>query len=169
MKYKDEEYRAREASAQKAAVNLVSVIPWRVKGEPALLPPAFQEGLNAADAGLVILASGGSYPHEIEAAVRETRATLLIIERGSTTEGASTFYFTLVRSVKGQIVWTRAQRLWLDLERKAYLVPDLHGPDPDGVCFLLEGVGVAIVPPPWPNEIDREFGLKQADAVLLAP
>lgn len=168
MKYKDEEYRRRETSAQKAAVKLLGLIQWRIHGEPALLPPALRLGLNAPDAGLVIMATGGVFPDEIEAAVRETRATVLVIEPGSTNEGAPTYYFTLVRCVAGEVCWTRALRLWLDLEGKPYLVPDLHGPDPDGMCFALEALGVAMVPPPWFDLTDRSFGVRSGDTVLLA-
>lgn len=169
MKYKNNEYIARETRAQKGAVNLLRVTDWRIKGEPALLPPALQEGLNAPDADLVILASGGSYPHGLEAAVRETRATILIIELGSTSTGSVTYYFTLVRCVAGDIRWTRALRLWVDVDRKPYLVPDEHSDNPDGAYFALDARGVVIVAAPWRDAADREFGLGQADAALLAP
>lgn len=169
MKYKNNEYTARETRAQKGAVNLLRVIDWRIKGEPALLPPVLQEGLNAPDANLVILASGGSYPHELKAAARETRATILIIEPGSTSTGSGTYYFTLVRCVRGEVHWTRALRLWVAFDRKPHLVPDVHSDSADGACFALDARGVAIVAPPWRDAADCEFGVRRADAILLAP
>lgn len=169
MKYTTGEYRARKASAHKAAVNLLGVIPWRIRPEPALMPLALQERFNVTDPGLVIIPSAESLPHDLEEAVHETGGTLLIIEPGKTTEGAPTYYITLVRSLGGEIRWTRALRLWLDIDRKAYLVPGYYHPDPDGICFALDARGVAIVAPPWRDAAHRDFGLRQADAVLLAP
>jgi hypothetical protein len=168
MKYKNDEYRAREARAQKGAANLLTLTGYWILGEPVLLHPALQEGLNVTAENLVILPSGGDYPYRLVEAVRETRSTALIIEPGATTAGSSTFYFTLLRCAGGTEHWHRALRLWVDIDRRPYLVPAPDGDEPEGQCFAIDK-GVRPVDRPWKHEVDLEFGLRHADAVLQTP
>lgn len=88
---------------------------------------------------------------------------------GSTSTGSATYYFTLVRCVSGEVRWTRGLRLWVDLDRKPHLVPDERSENSDSACFVLNARGDAIVALPWRDAADREFGLGQAEAILLAP
>ena len=168
MKYKNEEYRAREGGALKAAQNLAASACYRTFAEPAITPPELRDGLNVPAENLFLLPSGGAHPHWIERAVREIRCTLLIIEPGSTMDGSPTFYFTLLRCVGGQVRWHRALRLWMNWDGKLYLVPDHEDPEAESVFFELEG-GIRPAARPWEAEPVRDFGLRHADAMLLAP
>src|SRR5690606_13083320 len=108
------------------------------------------------------------YPFDLTNAVRDARTTVLLIEPGSTTDGKSTFYFTVIICRHGKVEHHPAMRLWASVERKLYLVPDPDGGEPEGECFVLDR-GVRAAPLPTPTEIERDFGLMHADAVLLAP
>src|SRR5690606_33483988 len=101
-------------------------------------------------------------------AVRETRTTVLVIEPGSTTDGRPTFYFTVIICRDGKVEKHPAMRLWASLERDLYLVPDPDGTDPEGECWALHR-GVRAAATPWLTEVERDFGLLHADALLLAP
>ncbi len=168
MKYKNDDYRARYAHALKAAQNLASLACYGLVDEPAIMPPALREGLNVPAEYLVILPSGGGYPSLLEEAVRETRSNVLILEPGTTMNDASTICCTLLRCAGGKTHWHRMLRLWLGFDRRVYLVPTPDGDDPEGACFVI-AKGVRSVDAPWSNEVERDFGLNHADALLLAP
>lgn len=168
MKYKNDEYRAREGGALKAAQNLAASACYRTFAEPAITPPELRDGLNVPAENLFLLPSGGAHPHRIENAVREIRCTLLIIEPGSTMDGSPTFFFTLLRCVGGQVRWHRALPLWMHWDGKLYLVPDHEDPEAESAFFELER-GIRPADRPWTDENDRDFGLRHADAMSLAP
>lgn len=165
---KNENDRAREARAQKGAASFLRLVEWQSQGSSALLPPALRAGLYVADADLVVLPSAGNYPFKLDAAVRETRVSALIIEPGSSSIGTPTYYFTLVRRVAGEIRWSRALRFWVGPELKPYLVPDTFSTNPDGECFALEARGVSVVPAPWSGPFEHDLGIGTADSLLLA-
>lgn len=168
MKYENEEYRARYGSALLAAQNLATLLCVEIKDEPALLPPALRAGLNAPAGNLVLVPQASLMnDRQFIDAVRETRSTVLVIEPGKTMSGSATYYMTLLLCRKGEVLTVPALKLWLDIERGAYLVPDHNGENPDGECFALDGKGVRPAPPPFAHEVDREFGLAHANAILL--
>jgi len=168
MKYENEEYRARYGSALLAAQNLATLLCVEVKDEPALLPPALRNGLNAPSGNLVLVPQASLMnDRQFMDAVRETRSTVLIIEPGKTMSGSATYYMTLLLCRWGKVLTYRALQLWVDLKKNAYLIPDAHGEDPDGECFALDAKGVRSVPPPFGHKVEREFGLAHADAILL--
>ena len=168
MKYPNEEYRARVGGALKAAQNLSMRACYRTFAEPAITPPELREALNVPAENLFLLPWSGAHPHRIEGAVRELRCSLLIIEPGSTMAGSPTFYFTLLRCAGGQVRWHRALRLWTDLDGDLFLVPDPDDPEAEPDCFELK-CGVRAHEKPWSGKDDLAFGLRQADAILLAP
>ncbi len=168
MKYENDEYRSRYACALKAAQNLASLACYGLVDEPAIMPPALKEALNVPSEYLALLPTGGDYPSLLEEAVRETRSNVLILEPGTTMQGAATICCTLLRCAGGKIHWHRALRLWVGFDRHVYLAPAPDGDDPDGPCFVI-AKGVRSVDTPWTNEIERDFGLSHADALLLAP
>jgi len=167
MNYKNAEYRASLARAQKAALTLAKLAGYDHVDDPALLPPPLREGLNIAASRLVLLPSAGDIPHGVTAAVAETRTDLLIIRAGATMEGSGTFYLTLLRCAGGTIFLHGPLRLWASAERQLYLVPDPHGDDPQGQCFSLTK-GVQPAERPWTTPLEQGFGLGHGDALLLA-
>jgi hypothetical protein len=167
MKYKTDEHRAREGGALKATQNLAVQACYRTCPELSITPPQLQDALVPAE-DLFLLPSGGEHPYCLEQAVREIRCTLLIIEAGSTMDGSPTFYFTLLRCVDGQVRWRRALRLWMHWDGELSLVTDPEGPGAEPEFFVLER-GVRPGSKPWKTDIDRDFGLRHADAMLLAP
>jgi len=168
MKYENEEYRARYGSALLAAQNLTTLLCVELKDEPALLPPALRTGLNAPSGNLVLVPQAILMnDRQFMDAVRETRSTVLIIEPGETMTGAATYYMTLLLCREGEVLAVPTLRLWVDLKKQAYLIPDLHGANPEGECFALDANGVREVPPPFGHEVEREFGIAHADAILL--
>ena len=168
MKYKNEEYRAREGGALKAAQNLAIRACYRTFSDPAITPTELQDALNVPAENLFLLPCGGAHPYRIEQAVRDLRCSLLIIESGSTMDGSPTFYFTLLRCVNGQVRWHRALRLWMHWDEGLFLVPDPEDAGAEAEFFVLDR-GVRPAKRPWPNDIERDFGLRHADAMLLAP
>ncbi|MXP42089.1 hypothetical protein GRI75_10600 [Altererythrobacter soli] len=168
MKYKTDEHRAREGGALKAAQNLAVHACYRTSPELSITPPQLQEALNVPAQDLFLLPSGGEHPYRLEQAVRETRCTLLIIEPGSTMDGLPTFYFTLLRFVGGQVRWHRALPLWIHWDGALFLVPDPEDSGAEAEFFVLER-GVRPARKPWETAVDRDFGLRHADAILLAP
>jgi len=168
MKYPDEEYRDRYRCALKAATNLASVACYRTDQPPAFLHPRLREGVNVPAENLTLWPTGGGCPHDLGKAVREARTTVLVIEPGCTTDSRPTFYFTIVICRAGKVEWLPARRLWVDLDRKPYLVPDPDGEEPDGECFAIDR-GVRSVAAPWTNKVERQFGLMHGDVLLLAP
>lgn len=168
MKYPTEESRARYARARKACQNLSSVLCYRIDEAQAYMPRPLQEGVNFPAENLCLVPTADGYPYDLTEAVRETLTTVLVIEPGSTTGGRSTFYFTVIICRGGKVEKHPAMRLWVSLERQCYLVPDPDGGNADGECFVLNR-GVRATASPWPTEIEREFGLLHADALLLAP
>ena len=169
MKYKNDEYRSRYARALKAANNLASSLSPRLQDEPALMPPALRSGLNAPGGNLVLLPWADDQRPFLGRAVQETRSSVIIVEPGSTMTGSPTFYLTLVHCRRGEVLTHRALRLWVDIEKNAYLVPDRAGDAPDGECFAIEPRGVRAVAASYAHEIDLELGLAHGDALLLAP
>ena len=168
MKYQNDEYRAREGGALKAVQNLAVRACYRTFAEPAITPPQLQTALNVPAENLFLLPCGGEHPYRLEQAVREIRCTLLIIEPGSTMDDSPTFYFTLLRLVGGQARWHRALRLWMSWDDSLFLVSDPEDPSIEPEYFVLER-GVRPAKRPWQTHIDRDFGLRHADAMLLAP
>jgi hypothetical protein len=168
MKYENYQYRARYEQALKATQNLARVARYRLDREPAILPPELADALCAPEAYLIFLPSGGDYPFKLEKAVRETLSTVLLVEPGSTTQGTLTFYFTLLRHSDDKTQWHRAMRLWIDSEQRLFLIPDPDGEEPQDICFRIEH-GVRPSQLPYSHEIERDFGLSQADALLLEP
>lgn len=168
MKYKNDEHRARERGALKAAQNLARHTCYRTFGDPAITPPQLQDALQVPQENLFLLPSGGDYPYGLEKAVLETRCKLLIIEPGSTMEGLPTFYFTLLRCVEGQVRWHRALRLWLRPEGELFLVSDPDDPEADGAVFKFDQ-GIRPAETPWLDLFGREYGLHHANKMLLAP
>jgi len=168
MKYENEEYRARYGSALLAAQNLATLLCVEIKDEPALLPPALRAGLNAPAGNLVLVPQASLMnDRQFIDAVRETRSTVLVIEPGETMSGSATYYMTLLLCRRGEVLTYPALQLWVDLKKNAYMIPNLHGDDPDGECFALDAKGVRPVPPPFGHKVEREFGLAHADAILL--
>ncbi len=168
MKYPTEESRARYARAYKAGHILGSMLCYRTEEAQAYMPPALQEGVNFPAENLCLVPTADGYPYDLTEAVRETRTTVLVIEPGSTTDGRPTFYFTVIICRAGKVEKHPAMRLWVNLERLCYLVPDPDGGDAHGECFVLNR-GVRGAAAPWANEAERNFGLLHADAILLAP
>jgi len=168
MKYPTEEYRGRYARALKAATNLATAAMYSTEQAPAFLHPQLREGVNVPAENLCFLPSGGGYPYDLSKAVRETRTTVVVVEPGSTMAGKPTFYFTLILSRGGKFEWHPAKQLWVSRDRKLFLVPDPDGDDPKGECFAVDR-GVRTAATPWPNEVERDFGLMHGDALLLTP
>jgi|GEM_PF-3734544 len=168
MKYENNEYRSRFARALKAAQNLVTLASYRLEDDPVLLPRALREGLNVSDESLTLIPSGGTYPYRLAEAVRETRTAVLIIEPGKTIEGAPTIYFTLVRCARGEVHWHRTLRLWVGPEHDLFLVPAPVVSEPGGLSFMMYR-RVRPAETPWVDDRDRDLGLRQGDALLMAP
>lgn len=168
MKYKNDEYRARERGALKAAQNLAGYTCYRTFGEPAITPPQLRDALQVPQENLFLLPSGGDYPYGLEKAVQETRSALLIVEPGSAMDGSPTFYFTLLRCADGQVRWHRALRLWLRPEGELFLVPDPEDPGAEGDVFKFDR-GIRLAETPWADDFDRDYGLRHASEMLLAP
>lgn len=168
MKYENYKYRARYEQALKATQNLARVARYRLDREPAILPPELADALCAPEAYLIFLPSGGDYPFKLEKAVRETLSTVLLVEPGSTPQGTPTFNFTLLRHSEGKTHSHRALRLWIDSEQHLFLIPDPDGEGPQDICFRIEH-GVRPSQAPYMHDIERDFGLRLADAMLLAP
>jgi hypothetical protein len=167
MKYPNESYRARYRQAQNAAQNLAELACYEQVSEPVLFPPALRDGLTDPACKLTLLPSAGDLPRALRAAVAETRTDLLIILPGKTTNRLPTFYFTLLRCARGEVHLHEPLRLWAGIERQLYLLPDPHGDDPQGQCFVL-AKGVRLAERPWTNELERDRGLTHGDALLLA-
>ena len=127
------------------------------KGEKPLMRPDLQPAGRSLE----------STPYEVQA-VREIRCMLLIIEPGSNMDGSPTFYFTLLRCVNGQVRWHRALRLWRHWDGGLFLVSDPGDPGAETEFFVIEQ-GIRPAERPWASEVDRDFGLRHADAMLLAP
>lgn len=168
MKYPNDKYRAREGRALKAAQNLAAKACYRTFAEPAITPTQLRDALNVPAENLFLLPSGGDHPYRLEQAVREIRCMLLIIEPGSNMDGSPTFYFTLLRCVNGQVRWHRALRLWRHWDGGLFLVSDPGDPGAETEFFVIEQ-GIRPAERPWASEVDRDFGLRHADAMLLAP
>ncbi len=167
MKYKNAEYRASLARAQRAALKLARLACYEHVDDPALLPPPLREGLNIPTRKLVLLPSAGDIPHGVTAAVAETRTDLLIVRAGTTMDGSATFYFTLLRCAGGTVFLHGPLRLWASRERELYLAPDPYGDDPQGQCFTLV-LGMQPAERPWTTPLEQGFGLGHGDALLLA-
>ena len=167
MNYKNAEYRAYLARAQRAALKLAKLACYEHVEDLALLPPALRDGLNVPSRKLTILPSAGDIPHGVTAAVAETRTDLLIVRTGKTMDGSPTVYFTLLRCAGGTVHLHGPLRLWASIERQLYLVPDPCGDDPQGQCFALER-GVHPTERPWSIPIEQGFGLAHGDVLLLA-
>lgn len=71
MKYKNEEYRARQGGALRAAQNLAVRACYRTFPEPAITPTELQDALDVPAENLFLLPCGGARPHRIEEAVRD--------------------------------------------------------------------------------------------------
>ena len=99
----------------------------------------------------------------------EAPLDLLIIEPPKTISNKLTFAATLLRRRKGQVRTTPGLHFWFDTQGACFLLPDPYGDDPSSACYALGENGLREVEAPWRNEKDREFGLLQADAVLLKP
>ena len=168
MRYENDEYRARYGSALLAAQNLAKLLCVELKDEPALLPPPLRTGQNVPSGSLVLVPYASLMNDQrFMDAVRETRSTVLIIESGESMSGSATYYMTLLLCREGEVLTFPKLRLWIDLRKNAYLIPDGHGEDPEGKCFALDAKGVRQVSPPFGHEVEREFGIAHADAILL--
>lgn len=169
MKYPSEEYRARDARAKKAVRNLLTHCNWRVLDGQALLPRVLREGVNVGGADLVLIASGGDHPYGLQEALREVPLDVLIIEPAIRLANKPTFAATLLRRRRGQVRTTPCLSFWFDAQYACFLLPDPQGEEPAGACYALNDNGLREVQTPCRSEKDREFGLVQADAVLLKP
>ena len=169
MKYPNEEYRARETRAKKAVRNLLTHCNLRVLDGQAFLPPVFREGINVRGADLVLIASGGDRPYGLQEALREVPLDVLIIEPAITLANKPTFAATLLRRRRGQVRTMPCLSFWFDAQNACFLLPDPQGEDPAGACYALGDNGLREVQTPCRSEKDREFGLLQADTMLLKP
>ena len=169
MKYKNEEYRAREAEARKGASTLIRLAGFEPVDELALLPPALREGIYIGAPHLLILPSGGDYPYRLESAAAEIRLNVLIVEPGVTTPGNPTFYFSLLRPAGGRMHWHRALRLWIDRDGAPFLVPDRFSETPQGPRFELLPNVLRLSEEPSSQSGRFDLGMRVADALMLAP
>ncbi len=168
MKYKNDDYRAREAYARDCAIRLAAHVGWVFASRPELLPPALRDYLCELSAQLILIPWAGGRLPAIEAAVRETRCTALILAPGATNTGLSTIYFTIVRCAAGKVHRHAALRLWANASGDLFLVPDPHGDDPHASCFAMGRQGIVPAEAPWTDPIRHGFGFGNADALMLA-
>lgn len=168
MKYKNDDYRAREAYARDCAIRLAAHVGWVFASRPELLPPALRDYLCELSAHLIVIPWAGGRLPSIESAVRETRCAALILEGGATNAGLATIYFTVVRCAAGKVQRDTALRLWANASGDLFLVPDPDGRDPEGSCFAVGRRGIAPADAPWTDPIGHGFGFGNADALMLS-
>ncbi|WP_226700162.1 hypothetical protein [Qipengyuania gaetbuli] len=75
--------------------------------------------------------------------------------------------FTVLFAENGSAERFAAMRAWVDQDRGLYLIPDEDAADAGETAFKLDR-GLRKVDQPWADEADRQRGLAEALALLLA-
>ncbi len=75
--------------------------------------------------------------------------------------------FTVVFAENGGAERFAAMRAWVDRDRRLYLIPDEDVDEQEGTSFKFDR-GLRKVEQPWTDEADRQRGLAEAMARLLA-
>lgn len=165
MKYKDENYRAREAHARACVDKLTQHIGWTLKCDDGLLPPSLCHHRYEPQAHLVLIPCADGLPYDLRYAVSQVRCTALAVEPGSTNSGLPTFYFTLFRCAGGDVHIHPALRMWKGKDSSLFLVPDPDDLDAADCFFAIRPGEIASADAPWRAGGERRAGLERADAL----
>lgn len=167
MKYKNADYRAREAHARTLVQTLAQRAGWTFTSRIELLPPVLWEGFYDPDAHLVVMGSAGDLPWGLKAGVGEARCTTLVAQPGFAMAGYVTCTFTLLRCAGEEVHWHSGLKVWADKDEGLFLVPDPLGHDPDGECFALEPRDIRPCTRPWSTPLESGHGLRRGEQILM--
>ncbi|MBY6014694.1 hypothetical protein KUV75_07245 [Qipengyuania gaetbuli] len=155
------------AGALTICQNLAQLTAYELAGDQALVPNVSQDPASAATS--LILMPGVKLASEAMAqGIAKLGTSALGVRSLQGDAGDQTADFTVLYATRGKAERCANMRAWVDRERNLYLIPEtLEDSASPETCFKFDR-GLRKVARPWEDKVDRDRGLAEANALLLA-
>jgi hypothetical protein len=159
--------RANLALCRASTLRLAKHIGWNLSEPNILMPPAIRDYLYEPRAHLILVSDFGESKRNFYRALEDVRCDALLFQPSIEGRRVSTFYFKLVRFLRGKRSQFSAARLWIGPQNSPYLVPDQDDPDAQLFCFSITANDILPAERPWYILEQYRTGIQRGDEVLL--
>ena len=146
--------------------NLAELTAYEVAGDQILIPDAVGSPSDAPQS-LILMPGVRLASTEMARGVAMLGTSALGVRCLHYPDGERIGDFTVLFAENGGAGRFATMRAWVDQDRGLYLIPDENAAE-EGETFFKFNRGLRKVDQPWADEADRQRGLAEAMALLLA-
>ncbi len=146
--------------------NLAELTAYELAGDQILIPDSVGSSSDISQS-LVLMPGVRLASTEMARGIAMLGTSALGVRCLHYTDGECIGDFTVLFAENGGAERFAAMRAWVDQDRRLYLIPDEDAAEAGEVYFKFDR-GLRKVEQPWADEADRQRGVAEAMALLLA-
>ena len=146
--------------------NLAELTAYEVAGDQVLIPDTVGSPSDISQS-LVLMPGVRLASTEMARGIAMLGTSALGVRCLDYPDGKRIGDFTVLHAVSGGAERFAKMRAWVDRDRSLYLIPDEDAAEARETSFKFDR-GLRKVDQPWAEEVDRQRGLAEAMALLLA-